>query len=237
MTQVKPLVFVIDDDASVRGSLENLLCSVGLPVAVFASAQEFLASPHASELGCLILDVRLPGVSGLELQEQLRRTRPDLPVVFITGHGDIPMSVRAMKAGAVEFLTKPFGDKDLIDAVEQALRRVRESSDEREEMIALRARYESLTARARGHEPRRRPRDEQGRGGGPRHQRDDHQDPSRTGDAQDAGRVPCGAGKDGGSPRDLPSQRTYYQGVIDALRSGGYRPLYSRARTADHDRR
>ena len=149
MTQVKPLVFVIDDDASVRGSLENLLRSVGLRVAVFASAQEFLASPHASALGCLILDVRLPGVSGLELQEQLRRTRPDLPVVFITGHGDIPMSVRAMKAGAVEFLTKPFGDEDLIDAVEQALRRVRESSDEREEMIALRGRYESLTPRER----------------------------------------------------------------------------------------
>ena len=149
MTQVEPLVFVIDDDASVRGSLENLLRSVGLRVAVFASAQEFLASPHASALGCLILDVRLPGVSGLELQEQLRRTRPDLPVVFITGHGDIPMSVRAMKAGAVEFLTKPFGDKDLIDAVEQALRRVRESSDEREEMIALRGRYESLTPRER----------------------------------------------------------------------------------------
>ena len=149
MTQVKPLVFVIDDDASVRGSLENLLRSVGLRVAAFASAQEFLASPHAGELGCLILDVRLPGVSGLELQEQLRRTRPDLPVVFITGHGDIPMSVRAMKAGAVEFLTKPFGDKDLIDAVEQALRRVREGSDEREEMIALRGRYESLTPRER----------------------------------------------------------------------------------------
>lgn len=149
MTQVKPLVFVIDDDASVRGSLENLLRSVGLRVAVFASAQEFLASPHASAPGCLILDVRLPGVSGLELQEQLRRSRPDLPVVFITAHGDIPMTVRAMKAGAVEFLTKPFGDKDLLDAVEQALRRVRESSDEREEMIALRSRYDSLTRRER----------------------------------------------------------------------------------------
>ena len=149
MTQVKPLVFVIDDDASVRGSLENLLRSVGLRVAVFASAQEFLASAYANAPGCLILDVRLPGVSGLELQELLRGSRPDLPVVFITAHGDIPMTVRAMKAGAVEFLTKPFGDKDLLDAVEQALRRVRESSDEREEMIALRSRYESLTRRER----------------------------------------------------------------------------------------
>jgi len=149
MNQVEPVVFVVDDDASVRGSLENLLRSVGLHVAVFASAQEFLASPHANAPGCLILDVRLPGVSGLELQEQLRRSRPDLPIVFITGHGDIPMTVRAMKAGAVEFLTKPFRDEELIDAVEQALRRVRESSDEREEMIALRGRYESLTPRER----------------------------------------------------------------------------------------
>ena len=149
MNQVEPVVFVVDDDASVRGSLENLLRSVGLRVAVFASAQEFLASPDANAPGCLILDVRLPGVSGLELQEQLRRSRPDLPIVFITGHGDIPMTVRAMKAGAVEFLTKPFGDKDLIDAVEQALQRVRESSGEREEMIALRGRYQSLTPRER----------------------------------------------------------------------------------------
>ena len=149
MNQVEPVVFVVDDDASVRGSLENLLRSVGLHVAVFASAQEFLASPHANAPGCLILDVRLPGVSGLELQEQLRRSRPDLPIVFITGHGDIPMTVRAMKAGAVEFLTKPFRDEELIDAVEQALRRVRESSDEREERIALRGRYESLTPRER----------------------------------------------------------------------------------------
>ena len=149
MTRVSPMVVVIDDDPSVRGSLENLLRSVGLRVAVFASAQEFLTSPLASAPGCLILDVRLPGLSGLDLQEQLARSRPDLPVVFITGHGDIPMTVRAMRAGAVEFLTKPFGDKELIDAVEQALRRVRESSDEREETIALRARYDSLTPRER----------------------------------------------------------------------------------------
>lgn len=143
------MVFVIDDDPSVRGSLENLLRSVGLRVAVFASAQEFLTSPLANAPGCLILDVRLPGVSGLDLQEQLARSRPDLPVVFITGHGDIPMTVRAMKGGAIEFLTKPFGDKELIDAVEQALRRVLETSEEREEMFALRTRYESLTPRER----------------------------------------------------------------------------------------
>ncbi len=143
------MVFVVDDDAPVRAALENLLRSVGLRVAVFASAQEFLASALASAPGCLVLDVRLPGVSGLELQGRLARSRPDLPIVFITGHGDIPMTVRAMKAGAVEFLTKPFGDKDLIEAVEQALRRVRERSDERAELVALRARYESLTPRER----------------------------------------------------------------------------------------
>jgi FixJ family two-component response regulator len=149
MAQVEPMVFVVDDDAAVRAALENLLRSVGLRVAVFASAQEFLASALASAPGCLVLDVRLPGVSGLELQERLARSRPDLPIVFITGHGDIPMTVRAMKAGAVEFLTKPFGDKDLIEAVEQALRRVRERSDERAELVALRARYQSLTPRER----------------------------------------------------------------------------------------
>ena len=149
MTEVQPVVFVVDDDARVREALENLLRSVGLRVAVFASAQEFLDSPLADRPGCLVLDVRLPGVSGLELQEQLGRSRPDLPVVFITGHGDIPMTVRAMKAGAVEFLTKPFGDQDLIDAVEQALRRVRASRGAREELDALRARYDSLTPRER----------------------------------------------------------------------------------------
>lgn len=149
MTQVKPVVFVVDDDASVRGALENLLRSVGLRVAAFASAQEFLASPRANAPGCLILDVRLPGVSGLDLQEQLSRSRPDLPIVFITGHGDIPMTVRAMKAGAIEFLTKPFEDPDLIDAVQQALRRVRERSDQHEELTELRSRYDSLTPRER----------------------------------------------------------------------------------------
>jgi FixJ family two-component response regulator len=149
MTHVEPVVSVIDDDASVRSSLENLLRSVGMSVAVFASAKEFLASPHSDAPGCLVLDVRLPGMSGLDLQEQLTRSRPDLPIVFITGHGDIPMTVRAMKAGAVEFLTKPFGDEDLIEAVQQALRRARENSSEREDMVELRGRYESLTPRER----------------------------------------------------------------------------------------
>jgi FixJ family two-component response regulator len=149
MPQLDPVVSVIDDDASVRSSLQNLLRSVGLSVAVFASATEFLASPHSESPGCVILDVRLPGLSGLELQDQFLRGRPDLAIVFITGHGDIPMSVRAMKAGAVEFLTKPLDDDDVIEAVEQALRRVRERSDEREDLVELRGRYQSLTPRER----------------------------------------------------------------------------------------
>ena len=149
MSQVQPVVSVIDDDASVRSSLDNLLRSVGMSVALFASAREFLASPQSEAPGCLVLDVRLPGMSGLDLQEELTRSRPDLAIVFITGHGDIPMTVRAMKAGAVEFLTKPFGDEDLIEAVQQALRRVRENSSEREDMTELRGRYASLTPRER----------------------------------------------------------------------------------------
>jgi FixJ family two-component response regulator len=149
MTQPDAVVFVVDDDAGVRESLGNLLRSVGLRVEVFASAQEFLGSSRANAPGCLVLDVRLSGVSGLDLQQQLTGSRPDLPIVFITGHGDIPMTVRAMKAGAVEFLTKPFRDQDLIDAVQQALQGVRETSDQRAETSALRGRYDSLTPRER----------------------------------------------------------------------------------------
>jgi FixJ family two-component response regulator len=149
MPPLDPVVSVIDDDASVRSALQSLLRSVGLTVAVFASATEFLASPHSASPGCVILDVRLPGMSGLDLQAQFLRGRADLAIVFITGHGDIPMSVRAMKAGAVEFLTKPLGDDEVIEAVEQALRRVRERSDEREDLVELRGRYKSLTPRER----------------------------------------------------------------------------------------
>ena len=120
-----PVVFVIDDDASVRAALSSLVRSVGLRVEVFASASEFLATKRTDGLSCLILDVRLPGVSGLHFQVELARANSVIPIIFITGHGDIPMSVKAMKAGAVEFLTKPFRDQDLMDAIQVALERAR----------------------------------------------------------------------------------------------------------------
>ena len=115
------LVFVVEDDASLRASLQNLLRSVGLRVEVFASAQEFLRSTRPDVPSCLVLDVRLPGLSGLELQQELAQGHTPMPIIFITGHGDIPMTVRAMKAGASDFLTKPFRDEDLLNAVAQAL--------------------------------------------------------------------------------------------------------------------
>src|SRR5262245_5490650 len=127
MMDAEALVCVVDDDAPLRESLTNLLRSVGLQVAAFASAQEFLGSTHPDVPGCLVLDVRLPGLSGLDLQQQLAQADMAMPIIFITGHGDIPMTVQAMKAGAVEFLTKPFRDQDLLDAIHQALARARQA--------------------------------------------------------------------------------------------------------------
>jgi FixJ family two-component response regulator len=143
------LVFVVDDDASLRVSLQDLLESVGLRVAACASAQEFLRSPRPEVPSCLVLDVRLPGLSGLELQQRLGAGDRDMPIIFITGHGDIPMSVQAMKAGAVEFLTKPFREQDLLDAVHQALARDRHARAQRAELAALRRRFDTLTPRQR----------------------------------------------------------------------------------------
>ena len=125
MNEDKSFVFVIDDDSSIRQSLSNLLRSAGLSVETFASAQEFLATERSHSPGCLVLDVQLPGLSGLDLQQELAKNNAAIPIIFITGHGDIPMTVRAMKAGAVEFLTKPFRDEDLLNAVEQAINRGR----------------------------------------------------------------------------------------------------------------
>jgi FixJ family two-component response regulator len=125
MSESHPFVFVVDDDASVREALKDLLTSVGLQVDLFGSAQEFLRSEKMDVPSCLVLDVRLPGVSGLDFQQELLKANVHIPIIFITGHGDIPMSVRAMKAGAVEFLTKPFRDQDLIDSVQHALDRDR----------------------------------------------------------------------------------------------------------------
>ena len=147
MNQKHPTVYVVDDDVSVREALRNLLQSVGLQVELFESADKFLATKPTTTPSCLILDVRLPGLSGLDLQRHIAQTKNEIPIVFITGHGDIPMSVRAMKAGAVEFLTKPFRDQDLLDAVRQAVDRDREARSRETEMADLRERYASLTIR------------------------------------------------------------------------------------------
>jgi len=149
MEEKKAKVFVVDDDESVRDSLRSLIRSAGLSVETFASAQQFLASAHSHEPSCLVLDVRLPGLNGLDLQRRLAETRIDTPIVFITGHGDIPMSVRAMKAGAVEFLTKPFRDEDLLDAIQQAVERNRVARRQQSQLADVRGRYESLTPRER----------------------------------------------------------------------------------------
>ena len=144
-----PKVFVIDDDASVRSAIQGMLKSVGLPSQTFGTPQEFLASKRADGPSCLVLDVRLPGVNGLEFQRQLADAGFRIPIIFITGHGDIPMTVRAMKSGAVEFLTKPFRDQDLLDAIYQALDRDRVTRQQQTEFSELRERYQSLTARER----------------------------------------------------------------------------------------
>jgi FixJ family two-component response regulator len=147
-TDVTPLVFVVDDDVSVRESLELLIKTAGWQPATFGSAQEFLARPRPAVPCCLVLDVSLPGLSGLELQEQLAE-RTDMPIIFITGHGDVPMTVRAMKAGAVEFLTKPFEDQVLLDAIRGALERSDIARRQETEMRGLRSCYASLTPRER----------------------------------------------------------------------------------------
>jgi len=141
------VVYVVDDDISVREAVRNLLRSVGLEVEAFGTAQQFLSAKRGDAPGCLVLDVRLPGISGLDLQRQLVEADIQVPIIFITGHGDIQMSVRAMKAGAVEFLTKPFRDQDLLDAVQQAIERDREGRRQRAEAVEIRRRYESLTSR------------------------------------------------------------------------------------------
>ena len=149
MAERKAIVFVVDDDASVREGLGSLIRSAGLRVETFASAQEFLARPRADVPSCLVLDVRLPGLSGLDLQKRLAEVNIEIPIVFITGHGDVPTSVQAMKAGAVEFLTKPFVDRDLLDALQQAIKRDRAARRQEAEMAELYDRYESLTPRER----------------------------------------------------------------------------------------
>lgn len=142
-------VFVIDDDAAVRAAIQGLLKSVGLRSDSFGTAQEFLTSERADGPSCLVLDIRLPGINGLDFQRQLADAGVQIPIIFITGHGDIPMTVRAMKSGAVEFLTKPFRDQDLLDAIYQALDRDRVTRQHESELAEVRKRYESLTSRER----------------------------------------------------------------------------------------
>jgi FixJ family two-component response regulator len=142
-------VFVVDDDTSVREGLVDLISSVGLKARAFNSAQEFLRHKRADEPACLVLDVRLPGPSGLDLQRELAGSGEPIPIIFITGHGDIPMSVKAMKDGAVEFLTKPFRDQELLDAVQQALKMDRAAREQRVKSAELRHRYDLLTPRER----------------------------------------------------------------------------------------
>lgn len=149
MTTPAGMVFVVDDDASVRQSLRALMRSAGLRVEAFATAQDFLAHPPGDLPSCLVLDLRLPGLSGLDLQRRMAEVHREIPIVFITGHGDVPTSVQAMKAGAVEFLTKPFGDAVLLEAVRHAIARDRVARRQHEEGAALRARYQSLTPRER----------------------------------------------------------------------------------------
>ncbi len=144
-----PTVFVIDDDAAVRASIQGLLKSVGLRSESFGTAQEFLRSKRPDGPSCLVLDVRLPGINGLDFQRELAEKGFRIPIIFITGHGDIPMTVKAMKSGAMEFLTKPFRDQDLLDAIHQALDRDRVTRQQQSELAELRKSYGALTARER----------------------------------------------------------------------------------------
>ena len=148
-SQQKPIVFVVDDDVSVRESLELLIKFAGWQPETFASASEFLARPRTATPNCLVLDVSLPDLNGLELQKLIASERTDMPIIFITGHGDVPMTVQAMKGGAVEFLTKPFDDEVLLNAIRHAIRRSAAVLDDQAEITALRSNYELLTPRER----------------------------------------------------------------------------------------
>jgi FixJ family two-component response regulator len=147
MNKSEPMVFVVDDDSSVRKALERLIRSVGMKVETFETAKDFLSCPHYEGPSCLVLDVRMPGLSGLDLQEELVKADLNLPIIFITGHGTIPMSVRAMKAGAIDFLEKPFEDQALLDLIQHAIERDRKTKKENAEKNEILKQFESLTSR------------------------------------------------------------------------------------------
>jgi FixJ family two-component response regulator len=149
MNDARPIVFVVDDDPAVCLSMKRLIRSLGPEVQTFSSAQEFLRAKRPDAPGCLVLDVRLPDLSGLDLQKELNKANVDLPIVFVTGHADIPMSVRAMKAGAIEFLTKPFREQDLLEAIQHGIGQHRTAREQRAEVAELQQRYDSLTPRER----------------------------------------------------------------------------------------
>jgi FixJ family two-component response regulator len=191
MAKSDPIVFVVDDDEAVRLSTEMLIRSMGLRVESFESAAEFLQDFDPQQPGCVILDIRMPGMSGLELQEHLNEIGATIPVIFVTGHGDVPMAVTAMKAGAVDFIQKPFRDQELIDRVHAALER---DSEEREESLVRAATQESVDlsyhARARGHGARSRRAGEQGDRLRSRAEPANRRDPPRPRHVEDGRRVP-----------------------------------------------
>ena len=243
--QANPVVFVVDDDVSVRESLELLIQSAGWLAETFESAQDFLARPRLLAPSCLILDVAMPGLNGLDLQKRVAVDRPDMPIIFLTGYGDVPMTVQAMKAGAVEFLTKPFSDDVLLGAVEKALQRSRAALDhENPAECVAGALCVAEPARTRGHGAGRDRVAEQAGRRRTRHQRDHGQGAPRQHDAEDASRFAAGPGEHvraswpparsrgrsvgAGGPRCEPNCRAIadrYEGLVSLRAGAGYRVI------------
>jgi FixJ family two-component response regulator len=209
MAHLLPIVFVVDDDISVRESLELLIQNGGWQPETFETADEFLARPQVLVPSCLVLDLSLPGLNGLELQRRLVTDRPDVPIIFITGHGDVPVTVQAMKAGAVEFLTKPFSEPVLLNAIQLALERSEAALRFQADLQALEDHYASPGTRSHG-PGGRRPLEQTGRLR-TRHQRDNGQGSPRSGDAQDERQLLRRAGKDGRETG--PVSLTYWTGL------------------------
>ena len=208
MSEPDPVVFVVDDDPSVRDATRRLISSVGLAVVTFGTATEFMRAARPEAPGCLVLDVRLPDTSGLDLQREISESSHPIPIIIITGHADVPMSVQAMKAGAVEFLTKPYRDQELLDAIQHAIEADRVDRRQRAELLDLRQRFESLTgARARSVDARRAWSAQQGDRHRAAHQRDHREGPAKSRHEEDAGHFPAGSCADRSTPRDFRHPR------------------------------